>query len=138
MKRLLLLFALVAFAACQTETPEPQPQPEPQPEVKEPKLTLTSEATLEFEATGGEGIITYTLENSVEGTELEAECMAEWVTDLTIGENVTFSVAANDVEQVRQTTISVTYGELGFEVLVKQAAKEAEPEPEPEPEYTEL
>lgn len=140
MKRLLLLFALVAFAACQTETPEPQPQPEPepQPEVKEPKLTLTSEATLEFEATGGEGIITYTLENSVEGIELEAECEAEWVTDLTVGENVTFSVAANDVEQVRQTTISVTYGELGFEVLVKQAAKEAEPTPEPEPEYTEM
>lgn len=140
MKRLLLLFSLVAFAACQTETPEPQPQPEPepQPEVKEPKLTLTSEATLEFEATGGEGIISYTLENSVEGIELEAECEAEWVANLTVGENVTFSVAANDVEQVRQTTISVTYGELGFEVLVKQAAKEAEPTPEPEPEYTEL
>ena len=69
MKRLLLLFALVAFAACQTETPEPQPQPEPepQPEVKEPKLTLTSESILEFEAAGGEGAITYTLENSVEG-----------------------------------------------------------------------
>ena len=140
MKRLLLLFALIAFAACQTETPEPQPQPEPepQPEVKEPKLTLTSEATLEFEATGGEGIISYTLENSVEGIELEAECEAEWVANLTVGENVTFSVAANDVEQVRQTTISVAYGELGFEVLVKQAAKEAEPTPEPEPEYTEL
>lgn len=140
MKRLLLLFALVAFAACQTETPEPQPQPEPepQPEVKEPKLTLISENILEFEATGGEGIITYTLENSVEGTELEAECEAEWVANLTVGENVTFSVAANDVEQVRNTSIFVTYGELSFEVAVKQAAKEAEPTPEPEPEYTEL
>ena len=140
MKRLLLLFSLVVFAACQTKTPEPQPQPEPepQPEVKEPKLTLTSENILEFKATGGEGIITYTLENSVEGIELEAECEAEWVANLTVGENVTFSVAANDVEQVRQTTISVTYGELGFEVLVKQAAKEAEPTPKPEPEYTEM
>ena len=140
MKRLLLLFALVVFAACQTETPEPQPQPEPepQPEVKEPKLTLTSENILEFKATGGEGIITYTLENSVEGIELEAECEAEWVANLTVGENVTFSVAANDVEQVRNTSIFVRYGELSFEVAVKQAAKEAEPTPEPEPEYTEL
>lgn len=140
MKRLLLLFALVAFAACQTETPEPQPQPEPepQPEVKEPKLTLISENILEFEATGGEGIITYTLENSVEGTELEASYEAEWVTDLTIGQSITFTVAPNDIEQVRETGILVTYGELGFEVLVKQAAKEAEPTPEPEHEYTEL
>ena len=125
MKRLLLLFALVAFAACQTETPEPQPQPEPQPEVKEPKLTLTSESILEFEAAGGEGAITYTLENSVEGTELEAECEADWVTNLTIGESVTFNVTANDVEQTRETAVIVAYGELEFEVTIKQAAKEA-------------
>lgn len=138
MKRLLLLFALVAFAACQTETPEPQPQPEPepQPEVKEPKLTLTSESILEFEAAGGEGTITYTLENRVEGRELEAECEADWVTDITIGERVTFNVTANDVEQTRETAVIVAYGELEFEVTIKQAAKK--PEPEPEPEYTEL
>lgn len=142
MKRLLLLLALVAFAACQPETPEPQPQPDPdpQPEVKDPVLTLTSETLLEFAAEGGKGTITYTLENATEETELEAACEAEWITNLTVGENVTFTVAANDVEQVRETSISVTYGGLEFAVDIKQAAKEAEPtpEPEPEPEYTEL
>ena len=136
MKRLLLLAALFAFAACQTDTPEPQP--EPQPEVKEPALTLTSEATLEFSAEGGEGIITYTLENAKEDTTLEATCEAEWVTNLTADESVTFTVTENDADEPRQTMIVVAYGELNFEVTLSQAAKEAEPEPEPEPTYTVL
>ena len=138
MKRLLLLLALVAFAACQTETPEPQPQPEPepQPEVKDPILTLTSEATLEFTAEGGGGTITYTLENAVEETTLEATCEAEWVTNLTVGQSVTFTVAANDVKEARETKVVVAYGELSFDVAVMQAAKEVEPTPEPEPEPT--
>jgi hypothetical protein len=84
----LLLAAPLAFAAC-NETPEPEPQPKPEPE-KNPTLTLTSAATMEFEAVGGEGVITYTLENAVEGTELTAACEADWVLNLTAGETVTF------------------------------------------------
>ncbi|MBO5717114.1 MAG: BACON domain-containing protein [Alistipes sp.] len=126
MKRLLLLLSMVAFAACQPETPEPEPQPkpEPEPELKDPILTLTSEATLEFSAEGGQGTISYTLENKVEGTELEATCQAEWVMDLSVADSVTFTVAANDVEQTRETTVVVAYGELSFEVALLQAAKE--------------
>ncbi len=119
----LLLAAPLAFAAC-NETPEPEPQP--QPEVEEPKLTLTSDATMEFEATGGEGVITYTLENAVEGTELTATCEADWVTDVTVGETVTFVVNENEAEEARETKVVVAYGELSFEVAVKQAAKQAE------------
>lgn len=138
MKRLLLLLSLVAFAACQPKTPEPEPQPkpEPEPELKDPVLTLTSEATLEFSAEGGQGTISYTLENEVEGTELVATCQAEWVIDLSVADSVTFTVAANDVEQTRETTVVVAYGELSFEVALLQAAKEPEPGPEPEPEPT--
>ena len=65
MKLRSLLFALLAlplaFAAC-----------EPTPDVNDPQdapvLTLTSEATLEFTAKGGEAVITYSLQNAVEGT----------------------------------------------------------------------
>ena len=66
----LLLAMPLAFAAC-NETEEPQPQPQPEPE-KKTTLTLTSDTTMEFEAAGGDGVITYTLENAGEGTNLEA------------------------------------------------------------------
>ena len=121
----LLLAAPLAFAAC-NETPEPEPQPKPEPEVEEPKLTLSSDATMEFEAAGGEGVITYTLENAKEGTELTATCEAKWVLNLTAGETVTFAVAENETEEARETKVVVAYGELSFEVAVKQAAKQAE------------
>ena len=141
MRRFFVMMALcaLAFVSCKPEpTPQPQPQPDPQPEVKEPVLTLTSESTLEFAAEGGEGVITYTLENPVEDVELTASCEVEWVVDLVAGESVTFSVAANEIEQAREASVKVAYDKLSFEVIVKQAAKASEPEPEPEPEYTEL
>lgn len=94
-------------------------------EAPAPVLTLTSEADCTFTADGGEGTITYTLENAVEGTELTAECDAEWVSNITVGENITFEVAANAGDE-RNTKIVVAYGELGFEVGVKQEAKPVE------------
>ena len=141
MKRFIVMMALCAFAfvSCENKSiPEPQPEPEPKPEVKDPVLTLTSEATLEFAAEGGAGVITYTLENEVEGTDLVVSCEAEWVNDFVVGENVTFNVSANDVEEAREATVIVAYDKLSFEVAIKQAAKVVEPEPEPEPSYTEL
>ena len=101
-------------------------EPEKPEEPKEPVLTLTSEATLEFEAEGGNGEITYTLENPAEGVELEATCEADWVTNLTVGEKVTFTVAANEGE-ARETKVVVAYDEQSFEVAVKQAKKADEP-----------
>ena len=123
-----LLALPMVFAACgETEEPAPQPGPEPQPQPETPVLTLTSEDTLEFEAVGGEGVIEYTLENAVEGTELTASCEAEWVTDVTVGETVTFTVAAYGDADARETKVVVAYGELSFEVTVKQAGKTKKP-----------
>ena len=118
----LLLAMPLAFAAC-NETEEPQPQPEPE---KKTTLTLTSDAIMEFEAAGGDGVITYTLENAVEGTNLEATCEADWVLNVTTGETVTFAVAENDTEEARESKVVVAYGELSFEVAVKQAGKQKE------------
>lgn len=133
MKRFFVMMTLCALAFVSCE-PTPEPAPQPQPEVKAPVLTLTSEATLEFSAEGGVGVISYTLENPIEGVELTASCEAEWVAELAVGDDVTFAVVANDIEEARETTVAVAYGELSFEVAVKQAAKTSEPEPE----YTEL
>ncbi len=124
MKKLfyLLLALPLAFAAC--EEPE---QGTDKPVEKTPVLNVT-ETTLDFDAKGGAGVINYSVENAVEGTEVEATCAADWVADLTVAETITFTVAANEGE-AREATIVVTYGELSKSVAVKQAAKGEEPKP---------
>lgn len=121
----------LAFVACN----------DPEEPTAQPVLTLTSEATMQFPAEGGEGVITYIGEfigesNEVTGnfpvTEyaVEAYCDAEWVTDLVIGENIKFTVLANDGD-ARETEIDVKYGgKEAFKVAVKQAAKGEDPKPE--------
>ena len=116
----MLLALPLVFAAC-------EPTEEPTPEVKEPKLTLTSFDEINFEAIGGQGEIKYTLENAVEGVKLTATCEAQWVADVTVGETVTFTVAANEETEGRETKVVVAYGELSFEVAVKQAGKAEAP-----------
>lgn len=125
MKKLFSILAICALALTSCNKPDD----EPKPLVKEPVLTLTSEATMSFPAEGGEGAISYTLENGVEGTAVVATCDAEWIGDLTVAETITFSVTANETE-ARETKVVVTYDDKSFEVAVKQAAKSEEPKPE--------
>ena len=116
-----LLALPLVFAACENTE-------EPKPVVKDPVLNVT-ETTLDFVAEGAEGTIHYSVENAVEGTEVEATCAAEWVTNLTVAENITFVVEANEGE-ARETSIVVAYGDLQKSVAVKQAAKGEDPKPE--------
>jgi len=115
----LLLALPLVFAACTEDETDPKPV------VKDPVLTITSNAIMQFAAEGGVGEITYTLENAKENVQLTAECVAEWVTDITVGEKVTFVVAANDAEEARDAKITVKYDTESFEVAVMQAAKSA-------------
>ena len=118
-----LLALPLVFAAC-----EPVDEPTPEPEVKDPVLTLTSKDVMEFSDKGGTGIVSYSLENPKEGATLEATCEADWIENLVAGDNVVFSVAANDGE-ARETKVVVTYDVASFEVTVKQAAKAASTAP---------
>ena len=126
----LLLALPLFFVACEPDKPvDPTPDKEYAAE-----LTLTSDAEMNFGAEGGEGVITYTakmVEVTREAPEaqVEATCEADWVTDLTVAEEITFTVAANEAE-ARETKIKVTYSDKSFEVAVKQAAQGEEPEPE--------
>ena len=113
-----LLLALPLFFAGCTENEEPN-KPSPQ----QVKLELTSEASLTFDAEGGNGEISYTLENIIEGVGLTATCEANWVSDITIGDKITFAVAANEGE-ARDTKIVVGYSDKSFEVAIQQKAKE--------------
>jgi hypothetical protein len=86
----------LAFAACA----EPDT---PGVENKEYDLKVTSETILNFEAEGGEGVIAYTLEEKTRFSPVgqpvvEAFCEAAWVSELTVAENITFQVAANEAE----------------------------------------
>ena len=122
-KLFLLLLALpLAFAACEPNKPnKPIETPmEPEPAV----LTLTSEKSLQYTPEGGNGVITYTLENAVAGTELTATSTAEWITDITVGETITFVVAANESTQKRNDRIYVSYGDQNFNVFIKQEGVE--------------
>ena len=125
MKKLfyLLLALPLAFAACEETDPGMD-----KPVEKTPVLNVT-ETTLDFTADGGQGVINFSVENPVEGTNVAATCSAEWVENVAVAETVTFTVAKNEGE-ARETTVVVTYGELTKSVAVKQAAKEGE-EPEP-------
>lgn len=86
----------------------------------EPVFTLTSEATMTYTCEGGAGTITYTLENPKAGVNVTATCAQEWITDITVGDQITFNVAANEATEAREATIAVAYGDLGFNVTVAQ------------------
>ena len=122
----LLLAMPLAFAAC-NETPDVPPTPEP-----EPSFTLTSDATLEFEAKGGEGTITFVYDfTDKETAVVNIECTAEWIE---VADQVqasaasfTFAVAENEAEDAREAVVRATIGNLYFEVTVKQEGKKETP-----------
>ena len=117
-KLFLLLLALpLAFVACEPNEPIETPT---DPAV----LTLTSENSMHYTPEGGQGVITYTLENAVAGTELTATTNAEWITDITVGETITFVVAANETTATRNDRILVSYGTENFNVFVTQEGVE--------------
>ena len=118
LQKLFLLLALpFFFAGCSEFLGENSPAN------NDVKLTLTSEATLNFEAEGGKGTITYTLENAAEDDIATAACAADWITNLTAGRTITFDILANKGE-ARNTIIAVTYKHKYFEVVVYQAAND--------------
>lgn len=114
MKRVFLLLAvsLLAFVACENTTPS---------QIEENAvLTLTSEQVLNFNPTGGKGTITYTLTDAKANALPTAVSGAEWITDITVAEDITFNVAANDGAEDRSAVIVVSYGEQNFTVHIKQ------------------
>lgn len=122
-----LFLALLAlplfFAACEPDQKEPTPAP---------TLKLTSEATLSFEAEGGEGSLSYELKNAVEGTAVEAAADVEWINNFTVeAAAITFTVEANEGE-ARSGKVTATYGDLSIFVTVNQGAKGGNDDPQPE------
>lgn len=110
-----LLMLPLLFVAC-----EPGNTPEPPVPVS---LTLTSDASMMFEAEGGQGVITYTLTAAEESALPGVTCEAEWITNIEVGQTITFDVAVNEGDD-RQTKIVVAYSTESFEVTVRQSKGE--------------
>ena len=94
-----------------------------------------SEAEVEVTADGGKGEIEYEIINPVEGTEVEAAADVVWIT-VTAGEKIAYIVEGNTTEEPREGKITATYGDLSFEVKVKQAGKEPVDNPTEEVSFT--
>ena len=113
MKKLffLLTLSLLAFTACEKS----------QKEVDNAVLNITSGELLNFEATGGKGTITYTLENAKKNALPTATSGAEWISDITVAQDITFNVAATDTSDERSAVIVVAYGEQSYTIHIRQA-----------------
>lgn len=117
MKRvsLLLLCALFAVACDNNEGTPKENTP-----AADPVLTVTSELTSWFESEGGEGEITYTIENEQSGIKLSVECGEAWITDIAVAESVTYIVEENTSLEERRGTIHLRYGSQTKQVTIKQ------------------
>ena len=119
LRNLFYLFAMpLAFVACseggQTpETPDNGPAP---------VLTITSETAMQFGSEGGDGVITYTLENEKDGMVLDVACAADWVTDITVGETIAFKVAKNEGDK-RNAILAVGYGNQLENIVIQQLSQ---------------
>lgn len=132
MKRFFTLFFVLPllFVACnkQTETPG-----------KESVLELTSEATMEFEAEGGKGEITYNLikgDGSLDGelgitgqiSPIVITTEQDWITIIdseSIFGTIKFEVAENTTEEQRTGYITGEYYTKSFTVTINQAKASA-------------
>lgn len=84
-----------------------------------PEIVVVSDLTVAFE--GGAQSIEYSIENPKEGVELEATCEDEWISNIAVAADaITFDVAANETEEVRNAVINLAYGDITAKVSVIQ------------------
>lgn len=112
--------------------------------ILQPEFSLASEAEIHVSSDGGRFNIFYSVENPAEDGEVTAITgQNDWIENLdteTSG-SVSFDVAANEIQEARQGTISVAYewpgGRQAFEVYVSQdgASGADGPDPGTEPDY---
>lgn len=101
-------------------------------ETEVPSLTI-NEQTVTVDATGGIAGITYTLDNPIEGSTVNASADMEWVNtfDCSTEGTITFTVDANTSAEERSCEVTVTYNgipEPGKFTVVQKGASSEEPD----------
>lgn len=90
----------------------------------EPTTSIIADNIANISARGiTDGDLTYTIENPIEGTTLEASC-DESVVDVVLVENgkVSYSVSKNASNTIRTGRITLTYGNVSKDITVSQNA----------------
>lgn len=90
----------------------------------EPTTSIIADNIANISARGiTDGDLTYTIENPIEGTTLEASC-DESVVDVVLVENgkVSYSVSKNTSNTIRTGRITLTYGNVSKDITVSQNA----------------
>ena len=79
---------------------------------------------VEAAAEGGAFTINYSVENPVEGTQLEVENTAEWISEVNVAaDKISFVVAVNEAEAERNAELTAKYaGAEDVKIAVKQTA----------------
>ena len=97
-----------------------------------PVFTLTSASTITVPCELTAESIEFTLENPIEGVNVEAKANQNWISICNITENaIDFIVATNEGE-AREAIITATYGLLEFKVTVQQAEYSDNPQTDAE------
>ena len=110
------LFALL-FASCEALT-----TPEDKPAV-EGKFRVTSETLMEMPAEGGYAEIEYVIDTAVEGAVLTATSTSEWISDIEVGDKISFLVDANSDIAERLCSITLRYANATVVVGVEQKGR---------------
>ena len=103
-----------------------------------PTITITTEEPLALAADGGSYTIEYEITDPAEDGSISADAGdAGWITDINCDTDgaITFSVAANDTEEERQATITVTYTYNGTETVSESIKAVQEANEPPAPQY---
>lgn len=111
-----LLFSValltLSFVACESK--------EAGEKIENATLTITSSEAMEFTHEGGTGEITYTLEGAKSGAKPTVTCNAEWITDITVTEVITFNIVTYDGAESRIAPMLISYGNAQQQVIIKQ------------------
>lgn len=124
MKRVFLALAVVSMllVACDNSSNDV-------PKGPEYELKVTSSKSLWFEAEGGKGEIRYEyaeVTRDAAAAEVAATCEADWITNITVGDTVTFDVAPNGGNAERMAYIVLSCGEQQVDVKVSQGFVEVQ------------
>lgn len=125
------IFALLTIVALALTSCDKNPEPEPQPEAK--PIVALDKQSISVKAEGGNYSVSYTIENAIEGVELNIVNDAEWIVDITVEpNNIAFVVEPNESAEAREAELSVEYPQTEPRTItINQAAKSEEPEPQP-------
>ena len=85
-----------------------------------PEIIITPDTNIWVESEGGTQEVAYTINNKQSGVSLKAETETDWITDIVIGNSITFSIEENATKEERRGTIKLSYGNASALLTIKQ------------------